>query len=139
MQERVKAPAIALIVLGSLGVLQALGVLALALLLGNVSNLPGMEGNVDAAELEKMGPVIMVVYGAVGVYLLAVAGFVIFAGTRMLKLKSWPIALVASIMVMIPCFSLYTCPLGLGVGIWALIVLSNDEVKAAFRQNATPG
>jgi hypothetical protein len=84
-----------------------------------------------------MGPMITIVYGVYAVFLIAVSGFVIFAALRMMKLKSWPLALTASILVMIPCFSGYACLLGVPIGIWAIVVLVNAETRAAFQQQAS--
>jgi hypothetical protein len=60
---------------------------------------------------------------------LAVAG-----GARMLVLKSYGLAVAASVVTAIPCISCSACcGLGEGIGIWALVVLLNNDVRAAFR------
>ena len=51
----------------------------------------------------------------------------------MLKVKSYNMALVASVISVIPCFSA-CCIVGIPFGIWALVVLNDASVKAAFRQ-----
>lgn len=63
---------------------------------------------------------------------LIVAAFVIYAALKMKELKQWSLAIVASILVMIPCVS-PCCIIGLPIGIWALVVLNRPEVKEAFR------
>jgi ABC-type proline/glycine betaine transport system permease subunit len=58
--------------------------------------------------------------------------FVAWAGFQMLKLKSWTAAVVANVLMMIPCFSSCCCIIGVPLGIWGLIVLFNKDVKSAF-------
>jgi hypothetical protein len=76
------------------------------------------------------------VYGGFGG---AVAGVLsgvlaIVAGVRMLALKSYGLAVFSSVVLAIPCVSCSACcGLGEGIGIWALVVLMNEEVRAAFR------
>ena len=61
-----------------------------------------------------------------------VAIVVITGALKMKRLQSYPFAMIASIIAMIPCIS-PCCLLGLPFGIWALVVLSDPQVKAAFR------
>jgi ABC-type Fe3+ transport system permease subunit len=63
---------------------------------------------------------------------LAMAAFIAYAAVKMQRLQSYNMALVASILAMIPCIS-PCCILGLPIGIWALVVLFEDDVKRAFR------
>ncbi|MBM3850567.1 MAG: DUF4339 domain-containing protein [Verrucomicrobia bacterium] len=56
----------------------------------------------------------------------------LLAGVRMLQRKSYGLVMAGVILTTIPCVSPCCC-LGLPFGIWALVVLSNTEVKAAFR------
>ena len=71
--------------------------------------------------------------GLVGAVLaVAVGGFIIFASMKMMNLQNWGMALAAAILIIIPCLSPCCC-LGIPVGIWAIVVLVNAEVKAAFR------
>lgn len=64
-----------------------------------------------------------------------VYAFITFAGTRMLQMRSWMVALVSSILLLIPCFTpcCCTCGLTLGIGVWSLIVLLDQQVKQAFK------
>jgi hypothetical protein len=50
----------------------------------------------------------------------AIAAFVIYAALKMKELKQWSLALVASILALIPCVS-PCCIIGLPIGIWSLI------------------
>jgi hypothetical protein len=62
-----------------------------------------------------------------------IAGFVLYASIEMLKLRRWGLAVAASVMVMIPCLHVFCCFLGLPIGIWSLVVLMRQDVKAAFQ------
>lgn len=138
MQERVKGPAIALIVVGILGgVFGILNLLGSALM-SSLAKSIGALSEEQIAEMERMstGQTIM----SVVLSLLVIGGsaFVIFGALQMMKLRNWSIALIASILAMIPFFTCCACFFGLPVGIWAIIVLVNDDVKRAFQQNSTP-
>ena len=62
-----------------------------------------------------------------------VMGILIFFGAlRMKSAQSYGLAMTSSILAMIPCLS-PCCILGLPFGIWAIVVLTKPEVKAAFR------
>ncbi|MCA9119786.1 MAG: hypothetical protein H6822_34740 [Planctomycetaceae bacterium] len=61
-------------------------------------------------------------------------GIVVFGAMRMKQLKSYPLAIAASILAMLPCSA--CCILGLPVGIWSLVVLCNRDIRKAFRRNA---
>ena len=52
----------------------------------------------------------------------------------MLSLRAYGLAVAASVITAIPCISCSACcGLGEGIGIWALVVLLNNDVRAAFR------
>ncbi|HEX5754319.1 MAG TPA: hypothetical protein VFZ09_49510 [Archangium sp.] len=71
-----------------------------------------------------------ILYSLLGVGL---GGLIAFGGLQMTKFRMYGVALAASIVAMVPCFSCCCCAIGVPVGIWALVVLSRPEVKAAFR------
>ncbi|MFB0565962.1 MAG: hypothetical protein ACETWK_09830 [Candidatus Aminicenantaceae bacterium] len=62
---------------------------------------------------------------------LLVAGFIIYAALKMKELTQWGLCVVASVLAMIPCIS-PCCIVGLPMGIWCLVVLTKDDIKAAF-------
>jgi hypothetical protein len=62
---------------------------------------------------------------------LVIAGVIIYAALEMKKLKQWNLAIGASILAMVPCIS-PCCFVGLPMGIWSLVVLVKQEIKAAF-------
>jgi hypothetical protein len=77
-----------------------------------------------------------VVWGGVGL-VVAIVG--VLGGSRMIALRSPGLARTAAILTAIPFVSLMGCCLiGEVVGIWALVVLLNSDVQAAFRANAAP-
>jgi hypothetical protein len=63
---------------------------------------------------------------------LVVAVVIYLAALRMQRLESWGLAFAGAILAMLPCVS-PCCVLTLPFGIWALVVLLNDEVKRHFR------
>ncbi len=52
---------------------------------------------------------------------------------KMLNLESYPLAMTAAIVAMVPC---YCCVLGLPMGIWAVNVLGEQDVKLAFMRRS---
>ncbi len=66
-----------------------------------------------------------------GLIALAMSALVFAAGLQMKQLRNYGLAMVGSIAAMVPCVS-PCCWIGLPIGIWALVVLSKPEVKAAF-------
>jgi len=59
-------------------------------------------------------------------------GFIIFGAQKMKNLEAFPLALVAAILMLLPC-NCPCCFVNMPVGIWALVTLLNAEVKASFR------
>ena len=60
-----------------------------------------------------------------------VSAVVLFGALKMMRLQNYGWAMAAAILAVIPCLSPCCC-LGIPFGIWALVVLSKPEVKAAF-------
>jgi hypothetical protein len=55
-------------------------------------------------------------------------------GWRMWSLRNYGLAVTGAIVAAIPCVSCVgCCGIGEGIGIWALVVLLNPDVRAAFR------
>ncbi len=123
--SRVAGPAIALIVVGALGVaFQALNLVAGVFHMGW-----GMgQGGPNAFPLAIPFGVVIAQHSVC-----LLMGFVIILGAvRMKNLQSYSFAMTSAILAMLPCIS-PCCVLGLPFGIWALVVLSDAAVKAAFR------
>ncbi|MBW8038725.1 MAG: serine/threonine protein kinase [Planctomycetes bacterium] len=64
--------------------------------------------------------------------MLPVAGITILGAWKMRKLELYGLAITASIVAMLPCTPGFI--IGLPAGIWALMVLKQPDVKAAFRR-----
>ncbi len=134
MENKVMGPAIGLIVLGVLGALMQVA----SLLMGSFAEMVLQWAPADQREdVEQFlaffsgGGAVLYVVG------LAVDVFIAWAGFQMLKLKSWTAAVVANVMVMIPCITGCCCVIGVPLGIWGLIVLFDKDVKSAFEARAT--
>lgn len=138
---KVKAPAIALIVVGGIGILWCLLSLVSNVLqmLGISTGGPFAPGQMSGREAEIFqtafvaGGVAGVVASIIGI---GVAIFIILAALRMLSLQSYSWCIAASILAMIPCIS-PCCLFGLPVGIWALVVLLSQDVKVLFAGGGT--
>ncbi len=124
---QVSGPSIGLIITGTIGALFslfALIALGIGLSLGSLFGGRNFDWYEDIAG------------GALGMgssFLgLLVALFIIYAALKMKDLKQWNLAVVASILAMLPCIS-PCCIIGLPIGIWSLVVLMRPDVKAAFK------
>jgi hypothetical protein len=127
--QKVNGPAIALMVMAGIGiVLQLISLLMRMLGMGaGMMNVPGGgDGSEQLAAMMSGG--LGIVAGILGIL---VGGFIIFAGMKMRALQSWPMAVAASVLAIIPCLSPCCC-IGIPIGIWALIVLFDANVKASF-------
>jgi len=127
MQDRVKVPAIGLIITGVLGILVALGSAATTLL---GSGFQAQEFGDDVPEIFRTlsNPAVNVGLNALSVLLSVV---ILMGGLKMKNLESRGFALTAALLAIVPCWG--CCLTGIPFGIWAFVVLLNDEVKEAFR------
>jgi hypothetical protein len=121
-RTRVSAPAIGLIVTGGLGAITALLFLMIVAFGGAVA----LAGKDAANDLPGFG--VSAVWMLV---CLAASGLIAYAGWQMRQLKSWGLSMAGAIVAMIPCISL-CCLLGLPIGIWAILVLIDEDIKRAF-------
>jgi len=127
--DQVAMPAMGLMIAGALGILGNIVFLLLhfgAMTLGGLSAFTG----------GGMGGMMA---GSIGLFFrvlgLAACCFVIYGAMQLKSLGNYTMALVAAIVALIPCF--IPCPccfIGIGAGIWAIIVLIKPDVKAAFAQ-----
>jgi len=124
--KRISAPATCLMVTAVLGLLfQVAGIFGHAMRFG-----PFMPPAVQKEWMLMafMGPP-AIAFIAIGVIMSIV---VLVGAIKMKGLENYGLALTASILALIPCTS-PCCFLGLPFGIWALVVLSDPVVKAAFK------
>ena len=118
IRQRVMWPAVGLMATGILTTL--MGLMFLPALL-----FPGLMG-----DQVPVNPV-EVVFSIFFMLLSLTLGIVtVYGSDRMTHLESYPWSMAAAITAMVPC---YCCLLGLPMGIWALIVLNDKEVKQAFK------
>jgi hypothetical protein len=124
--QRVAGPATALIVTAILAIVLQVG--------ATIVNLAGVgmghalrHNRIDVFAGATGG--IHIVSGLFGVIIAVV---VLLGAMRMKRLENYGFAMASAILAMIPCFW-PCCLLGLPFGIWALVVLSDGSVKAAFR------
>jgi hypothetical protein len=115
--QKIKGPAVLMIVYGTL---LALGGVVLACCI------PFMVADMNRDEQ----PVMTVVLGVSSFLCIASGGFIFWAALRMLKLRSYGLAMTAVVFTFIIGF-LACLPVML-VGIWPLVVLLDAEVKACF-------
>lgn len=131
-RSKVQAPAIALMAVAILGI----GWQVVWMILNLVGSGMSMLGNMSSDLPAEMAPEFLsLMSGGVGILFsligIGIGVVILLAALKMKKLQSWAFALIGSIIAMIPCLSPCCC-IGLPVGIWALIVLLNKDVKSAF-------
>jgi len=125
-QSKVSGPAIGLMITAGVGIFfNLIGILLNLLGIG----LGGAFGQQQDAVAQMLGGTISIVFGIVGILVGAV---VFFGAMKMKNLESYGFAMTATILAMIPCIS-PCCVLGLPIGIWALVALLDQNVKASFR------
>lgn len=133
----VKAPGIALIVVGVLNSIYAI--------INGFANLtedggaepvpPEFQDNEFMREfwvgMNEPAPVVGIV---ISVLMAVAAVLIIVGGVKMMNMSSYPLAVIAAILSMVPCVTcLGCCGLGQAVGIWALVVLLNEDVRSGFQ------
>ena len=134
VKKKLRIPGIGLIMVGALNVISAV-----VLLLGRLVRLISGPQPVIANEDERLGYEVAGIYfPIVSLLSLAAAPIIVFGATQMLGVRRYSLAVLAAILALIP-FSSVCCISGIPIGIWALIVLLNPHVKAAFAgsQNQT--
>jgi predicted PurR-regulated permease PerM len=129
--DRVKLPAIFLIISAALGIASGLfGLLKPRMSEEQLARLreqpdvPEWAAKVAESSAGSAG------YGT-SILALLVGATILFGALKMMHLQSYGWAMAAAILAVIPCLSPCCC-LGIPFGIWALVVLSKPEVKAAF-------
>jgi hypothetical protein len=136
--QAVRGPAIALIVTASLACLFALWNLVNSAFLHSDTEFLSrlMEQYKEPAMRDFMQRVLPMTAGvgiAGAVFHLAMSILILIGALRMLSLRNYSLAFVASILALVPCITpSCCCVLGLPFGIWALVVLNKPEVKSHF-------
>jgi hypothetical protein len=146
IKGRVQAPAIALIVVGILNLLGVgYGVFNGAMVTFTPANrlhqqmlemyqqFPQMQAELNKRSPDELKTQAMFMNWIAVVLGLVITVLTIVGGIRMLALKNYALAVCGAISAAIPCLSCGgCCCFGEAIGIWALIVLLNAEVRAAF-------
>lgn len=123
---RVQGPAIFMIVNAALTIVASLVQLLMYLGVFSIGAL-GDLGKNDQAQMVLQGS-----FGVIGAVVAVIFAIVVLVGALKMKgLTSYGFAMTAAIMGIL-CTNVCCCPVGLGAGIWALVVLNDPKVKAAF-------
>lgn len=141
--SKVSGPAVGLIVVGVINLLLMLyNVASSAMSLGadpaelqaqleaqnpELQNIEGFDPQ-TVTQFMQAGGIVGLIFAVIGI---VVAIVIIMGGLKMKNLQSRGLAMTASILAMIPCIS--CCIIGLPIGIWALVVLNDPNVRASFR------
>ena len=128
--QLVKGPAIALIMTASLGIAYYGFSGLFTLFTGGTmfhQEMPPADPAPIAGVLRRNAGAIG---GVISLVIAALNGFVLFGAIKLLRLRNHSIAVIASIVAMLPCQC--CCLFGLPFGIWALVVLNKPEVKSQF-------
>ena len=128
--DTLRPPAIGLLVTGCLNA--AMGFVTLVSGLTRIAGLTGRE-TLPHEQSERIGYFI----GTIGSYCVAVASLllapvIIYAAVQMMKGQKRTLAMIASVLAILPLTSCCCFPVGIAFGIWSLIVLSKPEIKAFF-------
>jgi hypothetical protein len=138
--ERIKVPAVALMVVSILNIILALW--SLIQLLFSTPDLQQI--NSELAQLHNpqieqfMQKMLQVMYGPMGIvnvlFELAISVLIFVGAKKMKSLQSYHFSMAAATLSMVPCLT-PCCGyiLGLAFGIWALVVLRKPDVKSHFR------
>jgi len=133
---RVMAPALALTAVGAINLLQSIYAVGRNLLGMNAGGPPpaNIQDNPDLMKIyNAMQPYQGVINVAGSVLALICAVVIILAGVQMMRRKMYPLCLTGSVLAAIPCLSFLACCLvGEGVGIWAVVILMQSDVKRSF-------
>lgn len=127
--DKLKAPAIGLIVIGALN-----GFTGLVILFSGIMRFSGIMGKekLPTNEAERFG-FLVGTFGSYGIAFLSLimAPIIVFGAMKMLKGQSRGLALASAILAILPISS---CCFFIGAifGIWALVVLFKPEVKDFF-------
>ena len=127
VRRKLQLPATGLIVVGVLNAMS--GVLLILGRIASLVNSPQREITNEARRLGYLTAIILI--PLVSLISILAAPVIIYGGIQMLKTRRYSIALLAATLALIPLSSICCIP-GIPIGIWALIVLRDSEVRACF-------
>lgn len=128
--EKLKAPAIGLIITAVVNILYGLYAVISAIIKLS-QGLPETAGMDDA---RKAGFYVgFIVASAIAALSMIIAPFIIYGAVQMMKGKSYSMSKTASVLAVVP---LTSCCFILGApfGIWALVMLGKPEIKNIFQK-----
>lgn len=133
VQSKVGPPGIALAVVGMISIFLNL-IFAVLTLLSSMNTIMGLLGG--DADSSAWTSFVATTGWQVMLYILSFGSsfFVAFAGMRLRNARSAGVVYLGSILAMIPCCFGYCCCIGLPVGIWAIVTMQDEQVKAAFAE-----
>jgi hypothetical protein len=142
---RVMPPAIILIILNVLSLLIGLGTAGYGVYITvigpdewrrqNLENLNAWPGMRDMAEKQDKQATYYTGIAenlGLGILWLLLSILALIGAIRMMSLRNYGLAMTSAVLTVIPCVT-PCCLLGQAAGIWALVVLMNNDVRAAFR------
>jgi hypothetical protein len=127
--EKLNLPAIFMMVIAGISIAFSLLGLVLNLLGTSMGSLLPSSAGADERVVNMFSGIFGIIFNLIAV---GINGFVIFGAMKMKKLENYTLSMIAAIVNGLPC-SGCCCGFGLAVSIWALIVLFDNSVKAAFR------
>ena len=133
VRRRLQLPASGLIIIGALNAMS--GVILILGRLASLVNGPERQITDEARRLGYMTASIF--FPLVSLISILAAPVIIYGGIQMLKARRYSIALLAATLAVIPLSSICCIP-GIPIGIWALIVLRDPEVRACFESYQRP-
>lgn len=126
--KKVLGPAIGLMVTAGVGIgVQLLGIVA-RLVGFSLASMMGTESGGRDMPWFATGALTSVL----GAFSILIGLVILFGAVQMKSLSNYGLAMTVTILAMIPCVS-PCCLIGIPIGIWALVVLLDSNVKAAFR------
>ena len=133
VRKRLQLPAGGLIIVGALNALSGF-----ILILGRLASMVQGPERVITDDARRLGYMTAsIFFPLVSLISIIAAPVIIYGGIQMLKARRYSIAMLAAILGLIPLSSICCIP-GIPIGIWAIIVLRDPEVKASFESFQRP-
>jgi hypothetical protein len=127
VKGKVVAPAIALMVVGILGLAFSLLNVVVAIIQPVQPIDPNAPEFIQEIQRQSAGPLAAVLQSV----FLIVNTLIIFGALKMMKLRSWGWAMTSTVLAMVN-VGTCCCVVGLPIGIWSVVILSMEDVKQAF-------
>ena len=135
-QQMVNGPAIFMMVLAIIGIGTDIFSLGMNLLGSGMGAAAGSSSG-GMSDQETMELIVNFIASAGGAVVnIVLHGLILFGSIKMKNLESYGLAMTAAILSTMCC---NCCVIGMGAGIWSLVVLNNPQVRAAFRAQSHSG